>query len=206
MRGLRECALCACAAWWLGGCASQRASAPPPSASQSSRGYSYDAPQSVQSTSAQPAPSVAREQPGASYGETQVDSYPTAAPPPSQPSTQAGVVYPSVATVPSTPPRRPTADDEARAEDERRQRGLMIEHIEQRLRAEAQRLTDTREQCRDVCMAAGNICVAAQEICRLTGDTNEAHVADVRCARARSACAEAGVTRDTRCPVCPPVR
>lgn len=205
MRGLRECALCACAAWWLGGCAARAAGPAPMSPTQSARRYDDNAPQSVQSTSTQSAPSIAREQPGA-YSGTQVDSYLPSAPPPAPPSTQAGMVYPSVASTPSAPPRGPTADDEARAEDERRQRGLMIEHIEQRLRAEAQRLTDTREQCRDVCMAAGNICVAAQEICRLTGDLNESHAADIRCARARSACAEAGVTRDTRCPVCPPVR
>ena len=68
----------------------------------------------------------------------------------------------------------------------------------QRIREEQIRLATNPGVCHDVCFAAGSICLAAQEVCRLTGD------ADVRCERARAACADAGRQRDGSCPVCPP--
>jgi hypothetical protein len=58
-------------------------------------------------------------------------------------------------------------------------------------------------QCRVICMAASHVCTATREICRLTGDLIAAQPRDVRCARARSACIDAGRRRDGACPVCP---
>lgn len=57
--------------------------------------------------------------------------------------------------------------------------------------------------CRDACRAADGVCAAAREICRLTGDSDADHPIDLRCARAREACADAGRQRDARCPNCP---
>lgn len=68
----------------------------------------------------------------------------------------------------------------------------------QRIRDEQIRLTTNPGVCREVCFAAGSICLAAQEVCHLAGDD------DARCARARTACADAGRQRDGSCPVCPP--
>jgi hypothetical protein len=58
-------------------------------------------------------------------------------------------------------------------------------------------------QCRVICMAATHVCTATREICRITGDLIAAQPRDVRCARARSACIDAGRRRDGACPVCP---
>lgn len=58
-------------------------------------------------------------------------------------------------------------------------------------------------ECRDICRASDGVCAAAREICRLTGDAEAEHPLDLRCARAREACADAGRQRDGRCPTCP---
>lgn len=57
--------------------------------------------------------------------------------------------------------------------------------------------------CRDICRASEGVCAASREICRLTGDGDDDHPIDLRCARAREACADASRQRDGRCPVCP---
>lgn len=57
--------------------------------------------------------------------------------------------------------------------------------------------------CRDICRASDGVCAAAREICRLTGDADAENPLDLRCARAREACADAGRQRDGRCPNCP---
>lgn len=58
-------------------------------------------------------------------------------------------------------------------------------------------------ECREICRASDGVCAAAREICRLTGDAEAEHPLDLRCARAREACADAGRQRDGRCPTCP---
>lgn len=193
MRVLRAGALWACVV--AVGCAAQRSSSPPPSSASS-----YRQPQAM------PA-SAGREMPGVVEGnddstgstEPQVDV-------PAATTQSAGgyattPVRPSPAPPSVGPTSAPPQPGSTPRDEDLPQRNEQVARLERWLRAEAQRLTDTREQCRDVCMAAGNICTAAQEICRLTGDPS-----DARCARAQTACAEAGVTRDSRCPVCPSVR
>ncbi len=63
-------------------------------------------------------------------------------------------------------------------------------------------------ECREICEASGGICRAATQICRLTGDAglDAATARDGRCARALTACTEAGQIRDGRCPACPATR
>ncbi len=104
-----------------------------------------------------------------------------------------------IASVPGTAPAR-GPDGVVDEEAERDARIVQWEGEIQRQRAA---LAASLAQCRDICAAAGNVCTAAFEICRLTGDLSNTNARDGRCARARTACLDAGRRRDGACPTCP---
>jgi len=159
------------------GCASYsggRSTAAPPSASAS-----YAAP----STAREHPVSVAGA-PGASGGSLSVQPGLQAAPTTPNGSLQGG-------------------SNDGGGGDEEARREATIARWEAQLQRGRDELAATATQCRVICMAASNVCTATREICRLTGDLIAGQPRDVRCARARSACVDAGRRRDGACPVCP---
>lgn len=113
-------------------------------------------------------------------------------------------VLPGLQAAPTTPgySLQGGVDDGGDGGEEAR-REATIARWEAQLQRGRDELAATATQCRVICMAASNVCTATREICRLTGDLIPAQARDPRCARARSACIDAGRRRDGACPVCP---
>ena len=111
---------------------------------------------------------------------------------------------PGLSVAPSTPGYSVQGGvDDGAGGNEEAQREAAITRWEAQLQRGRDELAATATQCRVICMAASNVCTATREICRLTGDLIPAQARDPRCARARSACIDAGRRRDGACPVCP---
>ena len=174
--------------------ASPSSASAPPSTTPSTRSISVDSPGGGFAT---PPPSASRpaqvERPAPRFD---ADREPSTAQPvqPAPPPAATG----SVTTQSLGESTIVSAQGAGVDEGERAVREARIGAQVQRIREEQIRLATNPGVCHDVCFAAGSICLAAQEVCRLTVD------ADVRCERARAACADAGRQRDGSCPVCPP--
>jgi hypothetical protein len=111
-------------------------------------------------------------------------------------------LQPGLSVAPSTPSYSLQGGVDDGGGDEAR-REAAITRWEAQLQRGRDELAATATQCRVICMAASNVCTATREICRLTGDLIAGVARDPRCARARSACVDAGRRRDGACPVCP---
>jgi hypothetical protein len=184
----------------LAGCAmASRGTAP----SQSS-GYATTA-----ASTGQEASQGWREQPSMQYSVPGAQSQPVdgvqSLPVPTSPSAAGGVVSPSTGRQPTATVTQPgfAQPPPDNPEGEIARWRMALDAGEASLRSA---LMASARECREICTAAGNICVAAHEICRLTGDATVASARDVRCARARDACVDAGRRRDQACAVCPPGR